>query len=70
MVGESVEEERTFSAMNFIKDLTRNRLEEEHLIGAVRAFVMRRMFPFDDFPFEQAFDTWTEKCTRRNALLH
>ncbi len=39
--------------MNYVKDLTRNRLDEHHLNCSVRVFTMRCMFPFEDFPFDQ-----------------
>jgi hypothetical protein len=44
-LGGSVEEERTFSAMNLIKSLTRNRLQENHLNHTVRAMTTRGLFP-------------------------
>jgi hypothetical protein len=44
-VGGSVEEERTFSALNLMKSLTRNRLQENHLNCTLRAMTMRGLFP-------------------------
>lgn len=44
MVGGSIEEERSFSSMNYIKSLIRNRLQENHLNCTVRPFVMRSFF--------------------------
>ena len=63
-----MEEERTFSAMNQIKSLIRNRLQEDHLNCIVRPFVMRQFFPAADFPFNQAFKHWAEQCHRRTVL--
>ena len=68
MVGVSVEEEMTFSAMNLIKSLTRNRLQENHLNCTVRAMTMRGLFPPKTFSFQEAFDHWSEKCRRRKLL--
>eukprot|EP00798_Chlamydomonas_sp_ICE-L_P005605 gene5605-biopygen1137 len=68
MVGGSDEEERTFSAMNYIKSLTRNRLQEHHLNCTVRAFTMRDLFPAHAFSFEEAFKHWSDKCPRRQVI--
>ena len=55
MVTGSVEEERTFSAMNYIKSDIRNRLQEKHLNCTVRPFCMARYFPPTEFDFDKAF---------------
>jgi hypothetical protein len=68
VVGGSVEEERAFSAMEFLKSRTRNSLQEDHLNCAMRAFTMRHPFPADAFPFEEAFRVRTEQCPRRAVL--
>jgi hypothetical protein len=46
----SVEEERMFSAMNYIKNFLRNRLAEQHLNVAARLFQQRR-YTLSNFPY-------------------
>ena len=65
MVSGSVEEERVFSAMNFIKSDRRTRLQEEHMDVCVRAFTLRDLFPPNEFPFELAYNKWATMCNRR-----
>eukprot|EP00798_Chlamydomonas_sp_ICE-L_P028154 gene28154-biopygen32112 len=69
MDGGSVEEERTFSVMNVIKCLTRNRLQEHNLNCTVRAFTMRGLFPAHAFMFEEAFKHWTVVRSARSTLM-
>ena len=49
MVPGSVEDERLFSAMNFIKNVLRNKLKNPHLTAAVRLFFSRQ-FTVKTFP--------------------
>ena len=68
MVGGSIEDERTFSAMNHIKSLMRNRLQENHLNCTIRPYTMRRFFPAKEFPFADAYQRWDDQCMRRKQL--
>ena len=63
MVGGSVEDERTFSAMNFVKDKLRNRLDD-HLELCVR-FKTQSMFGLRTFPFTKAIKLWRDERQRR-----
>ena len=62
----SVENERTFSVINFIKDDRRNRLEPEHLNCCLR--MKRSRFTLDTFPLEAALSVWGELKDRRGDL--
>ena len=62
----SVENERTFSVMKFIKDDRRNRLGPEHLNCCVR--MKRSRFTLDTFPMEAALSVWCELKERRGEL--
>ncbi|KAJ9516052.1 hypothetical protein QJQ45_024482, partial [Haematococcus lacustris] len=57
MTPGSVEEERMFSAMAYLKDDTRNRLQECHLNVCARVFSSKH-FELDTFPFERAISKW------------
>ncbi|KAJ9530540.1 hypothetical protein QJQ45_012523 [Haematococcus lacustris] len=52
-----VEEERMFSAMAYLKDDTRNRLQECHLNVCARVFSSNK-FDLDTFPDERAISKW------------
>ena len=65
----SVEEERLFSKLAFIKDERRNRLLSDHL-NACRVLATQRMWAFRDFPFLRAVQKWFEAkkwCTAAHA---
>jgi hypothetical protein len=53
----SVDNERTFSAMKYIKSAIRNRLVGVHLNSCVRLFV-QDSFEVHTFPYEKAYDFW------------
>lgn len=57
LVPGSVEEERTFSTMGFIKDRLRNRLGQEHLNTTV-SLKTQQVFTIDTFPFRDAITEW------------
>lgn len=63
LVGGSIEDERVFSAMNFIKDKVRNRLDD-HLELCVRLF-SQNMFTLHTFPFVQAIAKWRQVAKSR-----
>ena len=64
MVPESVEEERMFSAMKYLKNLQRNKLQEKHLTIYARAFHHPRI-SLSSFPFAKAIRRWAEQKERR-----
>ncbi|KAJ9516995.1 hypothetical protein QJQ45_027348, partial [Haematococcus lacustris] len=76
MVPGSVEEERMFSAMAYLKDDTRNRLNEEHLNVCARAF-HTVTHGVSDFPYHEAIGVWLDAankkgrygCTATNKLV-
>lgn len=52
----SVEDERCFSTLKFLKSCQRNRLGK-HLPLVVRMFG-EKYFTLDNFPFQEAIDSW------------
>lgn len=69
MVPGSVENERTFSSLAFIKNDQRNRLETEHLNVCLRLFSAKSTYTLETFPYERAFEAWSAECERRGASL-
>ncbi|KAJ9509691.1 hypothetical protein QJQ45_011312 [Haematococcus lacustris] len=59
-----VEEERIFSAMAYLKDDTRNRLQECHLNVCARVFSSNQ-FDLDTFPDERAISKWLDNAAVR-----
>ena len=57
MIVGSAEDERTFSALNFIMSDLRSRLETPHLTVAVRLFLCRS-FTVRNFPYDEAMEHW------------
>ena len=64
MVPGSVEEERMFSAMKYLKNLWRNKLSAEHLTLCARAFRHPRV-DLATFPYPVAIRLWLEGRKRR-----
>ena len=64
MVPASVEDERLFSAMNFIKNDLRNSLKNPHLTAAVRLFFSRQ-FTVETFPYMEALKAWRVAAAKR-----
>ncbi|KAJ9532886.1 hypothetical protein QJQ45_010978 [Haematococcus lacustris] len=64
MTPGSVEEERMFSAMAYLKDDTRNRLQECHLNVCARVFSSNQ-FNLDTFPDERAISKWLDNAAVR-----
>jgi hypothetical protein len=50
----SVDDERCFSSLNFLKDKLRNRLDESHLLVVV-GMHGQNVFSLKDFPYEKCF---------------
>ena len=57
MVPGSVEDERTFSTLKFIKNDQRNKLKGSHLSAAVR-LKEQRLFRLSEFPYTDAIAAW------------
>ncbi|KAJ9519339.1 hypothetical protein QJQ45_023146 [Haematococcus lacustris] len=64
MTPGSVEEERMFSAMAYLKDDTRNRLQECHLNVCAHVFSSNQ-FDLDTFPDERAISKWLDNAAVR-----
>jgi hypothetical protein len=64
MVPVSVEDERLFSALNFIKSKSRNRLQNPHLTDALRLF-FSNTFDVLTFPYAKALEAWKEAAAVR-----
>ncbi|KAJ9514935.1 hypothetical protein QJQ45_002736 [Haematococcus lacustris] len=64
MVPGSGEEERMFSAMAYLKDDTRNRLNEEHLNVCARAF-HTVTHGVSDFPYHEAIGVWLDAANKK-----
>ncbi|KAJ9522872.1 hypothetical protein QJQ45_023657 [Haematococcus lacustris] len=63
----SVEEERSFSAMNFIKDERRNRLGA-NLSSTLRVY-LDKTFTLKTFPYKEAIDYWMAGASARGRYL-
>jgi len=68
MVPGSVEDERRFSAMAYLQDPTRNRLDE-HLALCVRMFT-QDLFDLHTFPFEEALSKWLANRSRGRYMMN
>jgi hypothetical protein len=66
LVPGSVEEERMFSAMKFLKNAQRNRLLAEYLTAAARLF-KDSAYTVDNFDFPRALKFWHDKKPRRTG---
>ena len=69
MVGGSVEDERTFSTLSFIKNDLRSRMQEEHLNAAMRLYDSKRTYTMSTFPFFDAFLAW-DGCIKHRGVLN
>ena len=68
IVPGSVEDERVFSAMNFIKSALRNRLVNPNLTNAMRIFTSQA-YAVATFPYKEALQIWKEAKQRRGVHL-
>ena len=64
MVMGSVQDERTFSTVSFMKSKLRNRLGT-HLPLAV-GFKSQKFFTLEDFPYDAAYDSWRSETKRHS----
>jgi hypothetical protein len=66
LVGGSVEDERTFSIVEWVKNPQRNRLQGDHLDACVRVHG-QTWFDLKTFPYEKALESWLAKIGRRGV---
>jgi hypothetical protein len=59
----SVEDERCFSSLTFLKDKLRNRLSADHL-GIVVGMHGQNVFSLENFPYDDCFQTWVHSAER------
>ena len=57
----SVEDERTFSFLSFLKDKTRNRLDNAHL-SLVVGMHAQEVYTLKTFPYDACFQQWRAAC--------
>ena len=62
----SVDNERVFSSMNFIKSALRSSLKGNHLNAAVHMFLQRE-YTIETFPFTKAFNDWSTPAGLPNS---
>jgi hypothetical protein len=62
MVLESIQDERTFSTMNFMKSKLHNRLTNN--LPLVCDFKSQNFFTLDSFPFDVAYESWCTETKR------
>ena len=67
LVGGSVEDERTFSTLTFVKNKLRSRLDEDYLNVCLRLFASEHDYTLASFDYRRAH--WKATCTRR-AVQH
>jgi hypothetical protein len=57
----SVEDERAFSSLTFLKDKLRNRLSADHL-GIVMGMHQQNVYTLENFPYDTCFQTWVQSA--------
>ena len=57
----SVEDERAFSSLTFLKDKLQNRLDGDHL-GLVVEMHNQSVYTLTSFPYEKCFKQWLNSC--------
>lgn len=62
MILGSVEDERVFSALGFLKSNIRNKLDK-NLENCLRLYTSK--YEINTFPYERALKLWMKKCQRR-----
>jgi hypothetical protein len=56
-VLDSVEDERVFSSLTFLKDKLRNRLSVDYL-GIVIGMHAQNVYTLENFPYDTCFQSW------------
>jgi hypothetical protein len=59
----SVEDERCFSSLTFLKDKLRNRLASDHL-SVIMGMYGQQVFTLENFPYDDCFQTWVHSAER------
>ena len=62
MILGSVEDEKIFSALSFLKSKLRNKLDK-HMGTCLRLYVTK--YDISNFPFDRALALWRSNCDRR-----
>ena len=68
MVPGSVEDERMFSALKYLKNPQCNRLKDEHLTACARGFKSPQ-FSFMSFPYPDAIGKWLDAKKKRGRYF-
>jgi len=63
MVPTSVEDERMFSTMKYLRNPQRSMLKQEHLTACARGF--KSKLSVGSFPYPQAIGAWLDACKTR-----
>ena len=63
----SVEDKRTFSALNFLKDRLRNRLDEH--LGVVVGMHAQSVYSLRNFPYDDCFKQWILATERQRYAV-
>ena len=64
MILGSIEDERIFSLVSFLKSKLRNRLDN-NLVSCARLYISN--YDINKFPYERALALWTSICSRRGG---
>ena len=64
MILVSVEDERVFSALGFLKSKLRNKLDK-NLESCLRVYTSR--YDVNTFPYQKAIEIWKKRCKRRGV---
>jgi hypothetical protein len=64
MILGSVEDERVFSALGFLKSKLRNKLDK-NLESCLRVYTSR--YDVNTFPYQKAMEIWKKRCKRRGV---
>jgi len=63
----SVEDERTFSALSFLKDRLRNRLDQH--LGVVVGMHCQNVYSLTNFPYDDCFRQWQVATERQRYAI-
>ena len=64
MILGSVEDERVFSALGFLKSKLRNKLDK-NLESCLRVYTSR--YDVNTFPYQKTMEIWKKRCKRRGV---
>jgi hypothetical protein len=63
MVLGSVQDERTFSTVSFMKSRLRNHLDTH--LALVAGFKSQNFYILENFPYDAAYESWRDETKRR-----